>query len=246
MEKFQFDKKVLVIIPTYNEEENIKDIVSLVLEMYADLNLKILIVDDNSKDNTASIVKEMMKNSKRIDILERAGKLGLGTAYIEAFKYALERDYDFVVQMDADFSHDPIYLKSMLEATKDNDIIIGSRYITGVNVVNWPMSRLLLSYGGSLYVRIFAGLPVMDATGGYKVISKKVLEGISLDNIGASGYSFQIEVNFRAWKNKFKIKEVPIIFKDREKGTTKMTTGIITEALYLIWKLRVLSLFNKI
>ncbi len=246
MEQFEFDKKILVIIPTYNEEENIKDIVSTVLVMYSNLDINVLVVDDNSKDRTATIVKEMMINSKRIHIIERSGKLGLGTAYIAGFKYALEQDYDFVVQMDADFSHDPIYLKSMLEATKENDLVIGSRYITGVNVVNWPMSRLLLSYGGSLYVRLFAGLPIMDSTGGYKVISREVLEGISLDNIGASGYSFQIEVNFRAWKKKFKIKEVPIIFKDREKGVTKMSTGIITEALYLIWKLRVLALFKKI
>ena len=246
MGKLEFDKKVLVIIPTYNEEENIQDIVTTVLDMYDYLDLNVLVVDDNSKDTTASIVKKMMINSPRIKILEREGKLGLGTAYIAGFKYALERDYDYVVQMDADFSHDPIYLEAMLEATKENDLIIGSRYITGVNVVNWPMSRLLLSYGGSIYVRMFAGLPVMDSTGGYKVISREVLEDISLDNIGASGYSFQIEVNFRVWKHKFKIKEVPIIFKDREKGTTKMSTGIITEALYLIWKLRVLALFNKI
>lgn len=241
------DLKTLVIIPTFNEIENIGLIIDNILELYNNFLLNILVVDDKSSDGTPELVKAKINQYPgRVSILERSGKLGLGTAYIEGFKMARQNGYDIVIQMDADFSHDPKYIKELLETLKDYDMVIGSRYIQGINVVNWPMSRLLLSYCASIYIRIFCGLPLKDPTGGFKCIRTKIFDKVNLDNIGVSGYSFQIEVNFRVWKNKFAIKEIPIVFVDRVRGISKMSTGIIAEAFYLIWKLRILSFFKKI
>ncbi len=238
--------KVLTIIPTYNEKDNIEKLLNKIFELYKDTDLEVLVVDDNSPDGTANIVKNYPLFNERVFILEREKKEGLGKAYIAGFKWALERDYDVVVQMDADFSHDPIYIKDLLNAIENYDLVIGSRYIEGVSVVHWPMTRLLLSYAASIYTRLVTSMPIKDPTGGFKAIRREVLKSINLDDISATGYSFQIEVNYRTWKKGFRIKEIPIIFVDRVEGTSKMNSKIITEALYIIWKLRILSLFKKI
>jgi dolichol-phosphate mannosyltransferase len=234
----------LVVIPTYNEKENIERIIPAVLEK--DQSLDILIVDDNSPDGTGAIVEKMAGENKRIKVLHRSEKRGLGTAYLCGFKYALENGYDYIFEMDADFSHDPKYIPNFLKAIKDADLILGSRYISGVNVINWPMSRLLLSYFANVYSRLITGLPVRDATGGFKCYRRKVLETISLDKVKSNGYSFQIEMSFRAWKKGFKIKEIPIVFEDRRAGHSKMSKKIVREAIWLVWRLRLMSLFKRI
>ena len=240
-------EKSLVIIPTYNEKENIADIISAVFSLTSQFH--ILIVDDGSPDGTASIVKKLQEQfSDKLFILERKGKLGLGTAYITGFKYALEHNYSYIFEMDADFSHPPQDLEHLLSACKTEgfDMAVGSRYVNGkINVVNWDISRVLLSYFASIYVRIITGLPIADATAGFKCYTNKVLSTIKLDKIKFIGYAFQIEMKFTAWKYGFKIKEVPIIFTDRSRGTSKMSTGIIKEALFGVISMKISSWFRK-
>ncbi|MCX2742511.1 polyprenol monophosphomannose synthase [Mangrovivirga sp. M17] len=238
--------KALVIIPTYNEKENIEEMVWEVFSLPVAFHL--LIVDDGSPDGTGEIVKELQKEFKdRLHLIERKGKLGLGTAYITGFKYALENDYDFVFEMDADFSHNPKDLVKLYHACNDDgaDLAIGSRYLTGVNVVNWPMGRVLMSYFASKYVQFITGMPIYDATAGFKCYSRKVLQRIELDKIRFIGYAFQIEMKFKAWNYGFKIKEIPIIFTDRAKGQSKMSVNIFKEAIFGVISMKVNSLFRK-
>lgn len=235
--------RALVIIPTYNEADNVVKIIPEVLAQ--DESFHILIVDDNSPDGTAALVKDMQKNNPRIHLLERPSKQGLGTAYVAGFKYALSHDFEYAFEMDADFSHDPKSLVKLLEKARECDLVIGSRYISGVNVVNWPMSRLLLSYAANLYTRIITGLPVHDATAGFKCYRRTVLEKLDLDAITSNGYSFQIETNYMAWKKGFRVCEVPIIFVDRRAGVSKMSKHIVYEAAWMVWKLKLGSLFLK-
>jgi len=237
-------EKALVIIPTYNEYDNVHKIIPDVLSQNECID--VLIVDDNSPDGTGQYVEELTKTNPRVKLIRRAGKMGLGTAYIEGFKYAINQKYDFIFEMDADFSHDPKEVNNFLSAIKENDLVIGSRYINGVNVINWPMQRLLLSYFANSYARFITGLPVRDATGGFKCFRRKVLESINFQNIKSNGYSFQIEMNFKAWKNGFKIAEIPIIFADRVKGTSKMSKKIIREAVVMVWKLRIRSILGNL
>lgn len=237
-------EKSLVIIPTYNELENLPRMIPAVLSQ--DESIHLLIVDDGSPDGTGAFVKEEMKKNDRIHILEREKKMGLGTAYIAGFKYALQNNYDFIFEMDADFSHDPNELKNFLIAIKENDLVLGSRYINGVRVLNWPMSRLLLSFFASVYTRIIIGMPIKDATGGFKCFRRSVLEAIDLDKVRSNGYSFQIEMTFKAYCKGFKIKEIPIIFIDRVKGKSKMSKKIVREAVIMVWKLRFQRMFGKL
>jgi len=238
------DKKALVIFPTYNEKENIEKITAAALEQ--DEIIEVLIVDDNSPDGTGRIADRLAEADPRIHALHRAGKAGLGTAYIHGFKWAIANKYDYIFEMDADFSHKPQYLPDFLEAIKDHDLVLGSRYISGVNVVNWPMSRLLLSYYANVYSRLVTGLPVRDATGGFKCFRREVLEAIKLDEVKSNGYTFQIEMSMRAWVRKFRIKEIPIIFTDREQGTSKMSKKIVREAIWMVWWLRWAALTGKL
>ncbi len=237
-------KKAIVIIPTYNEMMNIEKMIHTVIELYP--NIHVLVVDDNSPDGTGDFVKAKSKDDERIHVLQREGKMGLGTAYVAGFRYILERDYDYALQMDADFSHDPKDIGNLLKAIEENDLVIGSRYIQGVNVINWPMSRLLLSYFASIYTRVITGMPVMDATGGFKCFRREVLEKIDLDKIKANGYSFQIEMNFKTYKLGFRIKEMPIVFTDRVDGVSKMSKKIVREAVTMVWKLRFRAIFGKL
>jgi dolichol-phosphate mannosyltransferase len=236
-------KRSLVIIPTYNEADNVLKIIPEVLAQ--DEGFHVLIVDDNSPDGTASLVKEMQKNNLRIHLIERPSKRGLGTAYVAGFKYALSHEFDFAFEMDADFSHDPKSLLKLLAKADEYDLVIGSRYISGVNVVNWPMSRLLLSYAANMYTRFVTGLPVRDATAGFKCYRRTVLESFNLDAITSNGYSFQIETNFMAWKKGFRVCEVPIVFVDRRAGVSKMSKHIVYEAAWMVWRLKFRSLFSK-
>ena len=238
----------LVIIPTYNEKENIEAIITAVMNL--PLEYHVLIIDDGSPDGTATIVKDMMANKYpgKLHLVERAGKLGLGTAYIAGFKWAIEHKYDYIFEMDADFSHNPNDLVRLYKACAEEgaDVAVGSRYVSGVNVVNWPMGRVLMSYFASKYVRFVTGIPVADTTAGFVCYSRKVLETIELDKIKFVGYAFQIEMKFTAYKLGFKIKEVPVIFVNRELGTSKMSGGIFGEALFGVIKLRLASMFGKI
>lgn len=231
----------LVIIPTYNEKENIQAIIRKVFSLG---NFHVLVVEDNSPDGTATIVKDLQKEFPyALHILEREGKLGLGTAYIAGFRWALEREYEYIFEMDADFSHDPEDLLQLLQACHQSaDLAIGSRYISGVNVVNWPMSRVLMSYFASKYVKFVTRMPINDATAGFKCYTRKVLESINFDKIKMTGYGFQIEMKFTTWKLGFNIVEVPIIFTDRKQGTSKMSSGIFGEAFWGVLKMR----FRKI
>jgi len=237
-------EKACVIIPTYNEKENVEKIIGAVLEQ--DERLHVLIVDDSSPDGTGQIADRLAADNARVMVLHRDKKEGLGQAYIAGFKYTLDKNFDYIFEMDADFSHDPTYLTHFLEAIKDNDLVLGSRYITGVNVINWPMSRLLLSYFANVYTRIVTGLPLRDATGGFKCFRRKVLEAINFDEVKSNGYSFQIEMSFRAHKKGFKIKEIPIIFTDRVEGSSKMSKKIVREAIWMVWRLRIWSLLGKL
>lgn len=237
--------KALVIIPTYNEAENIERILQAVMAL--SMRIDVLVVDDNSKDGTADLVKMMMQSyPERIFLEQRAGKLGLGTAYIHGFKWALARDYEFICEMDADFSHNPNDLPKLVETCiKHADVAIGSRYKKGVNVVNWPMSRVLMSYFASKYVKFITRLPVHDATAGFICYRRKVLERIDLDNIRFIGYAFQIEMKFRAWKHGFILEEIPIIFTDRTAGQSKMSMKIFLEAFFGVIKMKISSWFKK-
>lgn len=239
------DHRKLVIVPTYNEVENIADLIQVVMELDGDFQL--LIIDDNSPDGTSDIVRSKQEEfAYRLHLIQRVGKLGLGTAYIDGFKWALRKGYDYIFEMDADFSHDPKDLIKLYEACAINefDLAIGSRYITGVNVVNWPIGRVLMSYFASVYVKFITGLPVKDATAGFKCYHKSVLAGIQLDKIKFIGYAFQIEMKFTAWKLGFRLTEVPIIFTDRTKGTSKMSQGIFKEAILGVISMKIKSLFS--
>jgi len=236
----------LIIIPTYNEIENIENIIRKVFSL--EESFSILIIDDGSPDGTAKKVKELQKEfSNTLFIEERKGKLGLGTAYILGFKWALKKDYQYIFEMDADFSHDPNDLSRLLKACKENggDVAIGSRYVKGVNIVNWPMSRLLMSYFASKYVKAITGMPIQDSTAGFKCYKRKVLEKINLDKIEFVGYAFQIEMKFTSWKYGFNIIEVPVIFTDRQEGNSKMSGGIFYEALFGVIKMKVKSFFKN-
>lgn len=237
--------KNLVVIPTYNERENILDIIDATLKLNPAFD--ILIVDDGSPDGTGQVVNEQIsKNPNRVFLLERSGKLGLGTAYITGFKWAKEKGYEYICEMDADFSHNPEDLVRLQAACEDGaDVAIGSRYIKGVNVVNWPIGRVLMSYFASFYVRLITGMPFRDSTAGFKCYKRSVLEKIDLDKIHFIGYAFQIEMKFNAWKRGFKVVEVPIIFTDRTKGVSKMSKGIFKEAIFGVLEMKIKSLFQK-
>lgn len=234
----------LVVIPTYNEVENLPELIPTILEF--EERFEVLVVDDNSPDGTARLVREMMHTESRIHLIERKSKMGLGTAYVAGFRYALERQFDYIFEMDADFSHDPAELHNLFKKAQECDLVIGSRYISGVNVVNWPMRRLILSYSANLYTRIITGMPVRDATSGFKCFRREVLEHINLDAIHSNGYAFQIEMDFLAWKKGFRVCEIPIVFVDRRVGTSKMSKNIVYEAAWVVWKLKFRSLFSKI
>jgi dolichol-phosphate mannosyltransferase len=237
-------KKALVIFPTYNEKENIERIIGAVLPQ--DPRINVLVVDDNSPDGTGLIADKLAKDNPRISVLHRERKEGLGKAYLAGFKWGIDRKFDYIFEMDADFSHDPIYLPDFLKAIEENDLVLGSRYISGVNVVNWPMGRLLLSYYANAYTRIITGLPVRDATGGFKCFRRETLEAIPLEFIKSNGYIFQIEVSMRIWKKGFRIKEIPIVFTDRQHGVSKMSKKIVREAIWKVWYLRLMSILGKL
>lgn len=236
----------LIIIPTYNEKENIEKIILKVFSL--DVDFDILIVDDGSPDGTANIVKEIQKTyPEKLHIVERTGKLGLGTAYIFGFKWALKNNYDYIFEMDADFSHDPDDLIRLYKACHEEkgDVAIGSRYIKGVNIVNWPMSRLLMSFFASKYVKIITGMPIHDSTAGFKCYKRSVLEKINLEKIQFVGYAFQIEMKFTAWKYGFNVVEVPVIFTDRQEGASKMSGGIFFEAFFGVMQMKIKSYFKN-
>lgn len=238
-------ERALVIIPTYNERENLPRLIPMVLEQ--DPRLEVLIIDDASPDGTGALADELAAANPRVHVFHREGKLGLGTAYLTGFRWALERDYAYIFEMDADFSHDPAHLPQFLAAIQNADVVLGSRYLEGrVTVVNWPITRLLLSYGANIYARLVTGLPIADATGGYKCFRREVLQAIDLDRVESEGYAFQIEITLRAWKKGFRIVEIPIVFTDRDVGESKMSKRIIREAVWKVWKLRFLDLFGKL
>jgi dolichol-phosphate mannosyltransferase len=235
---------VLVIIPTFNEAENIGKLLSDLKELYPS-TVDILVIDDNSPDNTADIVRAMQSTMSGIHLMTRNRKLGLGTAYITGFLYALQKGYRYIVEMDADFSHDPVMLQRFFDAMSGTDLVIGSRYMNNtVNVVNWPLGRLILSKMASIYTRFVTGMPVADPTSGFKCFSAEVLRALDLGRINSQGYSFQIEMNFRVWKKGFVIKEIPIVFVDRTVGKSKMTRQNIREAIWIVWWLKIKSVFG--
>ena len=239
--------ETLVIIPTYNEANNISELIDEVLSQ--DENIDLLIVDDGSPDGTADLIKEAQnKFGERLHLIERSGKLGLGTAYVEGFKYGLDHDYSYICEMDADFSHNPEDLPTLIAEVKSGaaDVAIGSRYAKGISIINWPLSRLILSYSANLYARFVTGLPIFDTTAGFKCIHRKVLEGISVDKIRSNGYAFQIELHFRAWQAGFSLKEVAIIFREREEGVSKMSKSIVLEAIWRVWTLKIQSIFGTL
>lgn len=238
-------ERVLVIVPTYNERDNVARIVPLILDQ--DRRVDVLVVDDGSPDGTGKIVQTMAAGDPRIHLLERASKMGLGTAYLAGFRWAIERDYDVAFEMDADFSHDPRHIPQFLRAIDDADIVLGSRYQDGrVTVVNWPIGRLVLSYMANIYARAVTRLPVFDATGGYKAFRRKVLEETDLNAVHSNGYAFQIEMSYRAWKRGFRIKEIPIVFHDRTLGESKMSKQIVREAIWMVWRLRWQAMTGKL
>ncbi len=235
----------LVITPTFNERQNLPQLVDMVLAQ--DPRLDILIIDDASPDGTGQVADQIAACEPRVNVFHRSGKLGLGTAYLAGFRWGLERGYDLLFEMDADFSHDPGHLPQFLQAIEAYDVVLGSRYLNGrVTVVNWPVGRLLLSYFANVYARLVTGLPVADATSGYKCFRRRVLESIALDRVESEGYAFQIEMSMRAWKKGFRIGEIPIVFVDRTVGESKMSKKIIREAIWKVWKLRWLSLMGRL
>ena len=229
-------RKTLIVVPTYNEKDNLPALLEALTAFPEQIH--VLVVDDGSPDGTGDIAEEWNRRTQRVHVVRRSGKMGLGSAYVAGFRWALERDYERIFEMDADFSHDPKYVLGMLDASENADVVIGSRYLTGVNVVNWPMSRLLLSWFANKYAKFVSGLPVHDCTAGFKCFRREVLEKIDLDRIAASGYGFQIELHYKAWKKGFRLSEVPIVFVDRRAGSSKMSGLIIREALLLVLRLR--------
>lgn len=234
----------LVIIPTYNERENILAIIKHILSLPHGLD--VLVVDDNSPDGTGDLVEGLRQQEPRLHLLRRPGKMGLGSAYVAGFRYALENDAEYVFEMDADFSHDPEALPEFLENIKEADLVLGSRYLEGVTVVNWPLSRLILSYGANLYTRVITGLPVRDATGGFKCFRRRALQAVDLDRVTSDGYAFQIEMTFKIWRLGLRIKEIPITFVDRRAGSSKMNRRIIWEAVWLVWRLRLMRILGRV
>jgi dolichol-phosphate mannosyltransferase len=237
-------ERALVVVPTYNEAVNLPSIVPQILAQ--DPRLDVLIVDDNSPDGTGELADQMAAADGRVHVLHRPGKGGLGKAYLAGFRWALERDYELVFEMDADFSHDPKFLADFLRAAEEADLVIGSRYKTGVNVINWPISRLLLSLGANQYARWITGMDILDSTGGFKCFHRRVLETIDFDRVRSNGYSFQIEMSFRAWKKGFRLMEIPIVFTDRVEGQSKMNKRIVREAIWMVWWLRLKSLVGQL
>ena len=237
-------ERALVVVPTYNEAVNLPSIVPQILAQ--DPRLDVLIVDDSSPDGTGELADQMAAADGRVHVLHRPGKGGLGKAYLAGFRWALERDYELVFEMDADFSHDPKFLADFLRAAEEADLVIGSRYKTGVNVINWPISRLLLSLGANQYARWITGMDIMDSTGGFKCFHRRVLETIDFDRVRSNGYSFQIEMSFRAWKKGFRLLEIPIVFTDRVEGQSKMNKRIMREAIWMVWWLRLKSLVGQL
>jgi dolichol-phosphate mannosyltransferase len=238
-------ERALVVIPTYNEAANIPHLVPRVLEQ--DPRLEVLIVDDNSPDGTGALADRMAAENPRVHVLHRPNKRGLGAAYLAGFRWALERDYAYIFEMDADFSHDPKHLPEFLRAIQEADLVLGSRYLNRrVTVVNWPMGRLLLSYFANIYARLVTGLKLFDATGGFKCFRRRVLEAIDLGAVRSNGYAFQIEMSFRAHRLGFRIKEIPIVFVDRADGTSKMSGAIVREAIWMVWRLRLQALVGRL
>jgi dolichol-phosphate mannosyltransferase len=236
--------KALVIIPTYNERENL---VPLMKQIFAEgLQLEVLIIDDHSPDGTGAVADELAAADPRVHVMHRAGKMGLGSAYVAGFRYALERDYEAVFEMDADFSHNPDSLPEFLRELENADLVVGSRYLHGVTVVNWPLKRLVLSYGANVYSRIITGIPIKDLTGGYKCFRRQVLEALDLSRVKSDGYGFQIEINYKAWRKGFRIREIPIMFVDRRAGESKMNRRIVWEAAWMVWRLRILDLLGAL
>lgn len=236
--------RVLVVTPTYNEADNIRRLIPAVLGQNP--AVEILVVDDGSPDGTGRIVRELMAADPRIHLLERAGKQGLGTAYVAGFRYALQNDFAFVLQMDADFSHDPAEIPNFLGAMATADLVLGSRYVNGIRILNWPIQRLFLSYFANVYARFVTGLPMLDGTGGFKCFRRNVLDAIDLSRIKSNGYAFQLEMTFKAWKKGFRIAEIPIVFLDRRSGVSKMSRSIIREAALMVLSLRLRSMFNRL
>jgi dolichol-phosphate mannosyltransferase len=238
-------ERALVVIPTYNERENVARIVNTVLAQ--DPRLDVLVVDDGSPDGTGEIAEALAGANGRVNVLRRERKLGLGTAYLTGFRWALEREYELVFEMDADFSHDPAHLPEFLRSIQEADLVLGSRYRDGkVTVVNWPIGRLLLSYYANVYARAVTGLPVWDTTGGFKCFRRSVLQAIDLDSVRSNGYAFQIEMSMRAWKRGFRIKEIPIVFVDRTEGQSKMSGAIVREAIWMVWRLRFAAMRGRL
>ena len=234
--------KALVVIPTYNERENLT---VLVRQIFAQgLSLEVLIIDDNSPDGTGAVADELAQVDPRVHVMHRAAKMGLGSAYVAGFRYALERDYDAVFEMDADFSHNPESLPVFLRELENADLVVGSRYLHGVTVVNWPLKRLVLSYGANVYSRVITGIPIKDLTGGFKCFRRLVLESVDLSRVRSDGYGFQIEMNYKAWRKGFRIREIPILFVDRRAGESKMNQRIVWEAAWMVWRLRILDLLG--
>jgi len=236
--------KALVIIPTYNERENLIELLGMIFAL--GLPVEVLIVDDNSPDGTGALANEMAAADPRVHVLHRPGKMGLGSAYVAGFKYVLDRDYDAAFEMDADFSHNPESLPEFLRELETADLVLGSRYLHGVTVVNWPLTRLILSYAANVYSRVVTGMNIKDATGGFKCFRRQVLEAIDWSRVKSDGYGFQIEINFKAYRKGFRIKEIPILFVDRRAGVSKMSRRIIWEAAYMVWRLRVLDLLGAL
>ena len=234
--------KTVIVTPTFNERKNIRELLRTLFNLNKDFH--ILVVDDNSPDGTADIVKELQLTYPNLHLLSRQKKEGLGSAYVAGFKHVLKNDYEAIIQMDADLSHNPKDLPMMVGRLEKYDLVIGSRYIKGISVVNWPLSRLMLSYGANTYSRLITGMPIMDGTGGFKAWKSEVLSDIDLDSVRSQGYSFQIEMNFRAWIKGYKIKEMPIIFSDRTIGQSKMSKKIVYEAVFMVWRLRIWKIFG--
>ena len=233
----------LVIVPTYNERDNIGPLLDRLLAL--PYHLEVLVVDDNSPDGTGELVEQRKAADPRIHLLRRAGKLGLGSAYVAGFRYALSQGAQYVFEMDADFSHDPDSIGDFLKAIESQDVVLGSRYLDGVTVVHWPLSRLILSYSANVYTRIITGLPVRDATGGFKCFRRRALEAVNLDQVKSDGYAFQIEMSYKCWRKGFKIKEIPITFVDRRAGVSKMNQKIVWEAAWMVWRLRIMDLLGQ-